>query len=56
MGELLNWFESLLTGFANVGSWLVTPLPVVEVSPLVLASGVGLLVFLGIAITKWILS
>lgn len=54
MTEILNWLQSLISGFATVGSWLVTPLPGIGIAPLVIASSAGLLIFLGVAIAKWL--
>ena len=55
----LNWSKDLLTGFAKLGNWLVNPLITlgnVPVSPLLLFSGSGLLIFIAAAIIKWVVS
>lgn len=37
---LWNWLFEITTGFAQIGSWLTTDLPIVNMSPLALL-GVG---------------
>lgn len=56
VGELLNVYESIISGAVNSVSWLFTPLSVIGISPAFLITGGGLIVYLVIAIAKWIIS
>lgn len=54
----LSWFESLLTGFAKAGQWLINPIQIGDLSltPLGLISFTGLSAFIVVAIIKWVVS
>lgn len=56
IGELLNVYEALISGAVSYSAWLFTPLSVIGISPILLITGGGLLVYLVIAIAKWIIS
>lgn len=56
VGELINVYEALINGAVSYSSWLFTPLSVIGVSPALLITGGGLIVYLVIAIAKWIIS
>lgn len=54
----LNWCDNIVKGASQLGEWLSTPLKIgsVQLSPLLLVSIGGFIVFIGIAILKWVLS
>lgn len=56
VGELLNVYEALISGSLEACKWLFTPLSVIGISPAFLITGGGLIVYLVIAIAKWIIS
>lgn len=57
--ELLSWCETLITQLSNIGYWLVKPvisLGGLDLTPLALMTGGGLIVFIGVAVVKWVIS
>lgn len=61
MGVFWNWTTNLITGFANAFEWLTTPLNSeldgilgISTTPLFLVTFSGLVLFLGIAIIRWL--
>lgn len=56
IGELLNVYEAIINGAVSSVSWIFTPISVIGVSPALLITGGGLIVYLVIAIVKWVVS
>ncbi len=54
MSSFVDWFSQLFTGFAQMGSWLTTPIWN-NWTPLSLIGFWGLSAFLVVAIVKWVL-
>lgn len=57
--ELLSWFENLITELSNIGYWLTQPVTSfggLDLTPLVLMTGAGLIAFIGVAVVKWVVS
>ena len=55
IGEWLNVCEMFIDGGVTAAKYLFTPLPLINISPILLITFGGLSVFLSIAITKWLL-
>lgn len=54
----LDWCVKLVNGASKLGEWLSTPLTFgnITITPLILVSVTGLIVFIGLAIIKWVVS
>lgn len=55
----LTWVNKLMVGFADAGTWLVTPIADIEpfkIAPITLITFGGLTAFIVVAIVKWVIS
>lgn len=60
---LLTWFQNFCAGLSEAGAWLIsTPFKdsgidaIKDLTPLMLISLTGLIIFIGVAIVKWVIS
>lgn len=53
-----TWVTNLFQGASYLGEWLTTPIQIgsISVAPLLLISVSGLIIFIGLAIVKWVIS
>lgn len=55
----IDWVANIFTKAHEIGEWLATPIKITNslaLSPLMLISIGGLVVFVGIAVVKWVIS
>lgn len=52
----LTWIEKVIQTFSTIGGWLTTPLEYINIAPLWLITGTGLVAFLVTAIIKWVIN
>ena len=54
----MNWAENIIRGANYLGEWLSTPIQVgnTTIAPIILISVSGLILFVGIALIKWVIS
>lgn len=55
----LKWAQDFITGGSTLTTWILTPIKITEswtVSPLLLVSIGGLIVFISLAVVFWVLS
>lgn len=50
--ELVNWLSNLIQSFLQFGSWLSTPLPYLNITPLALLGFTGLIVVIGFLLVR----
>lgn len=51
-----EWIVKVVSSFANIGNWLVTPLQGINIAPIWILTGTGLIAFMVIAVVKWVVS
>lgn len=54
--QFIEWIQKLITDFSQVGTWLFTPIFTynnISLTPILLVTFGGLLVFIVIAVIKW---
>ena len=54
----IDWAQKVIQGASQLGEWLTTPITIgnITIAPLILVSVSGLIIFIGLAIVKWVIS
>lgn len=51
-----TWIEKVVNTMASIGGWLTTPLDYINIAPLWIITGTGLVTIIAVAVVKWVVA